>query len=69
MTRVNHPSKNMVYAMSKAVFFKYELSEYQDEYFKRMQAPNPMLLKRLDMVMECYLWNWDSFFKKFKIEE
>lgn len=69
MNRVNHPSKNMVYAMSKAIFFKYELNDFQDEYFKRLQAPNPLFLKRLDMVMDCYLWNWDSFFKKYKIEE
>lgn len=69
MQRINHPSKNMVYAMSKAVFFKYDLNDFQDEYFKRLQAPNPLFLKRMDLVMDCYLWNWDSFFKKYKIEE
>lgn len=68
MTRLNHPSKNMVYAMSKAVFDKYTLYNFQDEYFKRMQAPNPLLLKRLDEVMENFVWDWDAFFKRYKLD-
>jgi hypothetical protein len=69
MQRINHPSKNMVYAMSKAVFQKYELNDFQDEYFKRLQSPNPLFLKRMDQVMINFLWDWDSFFKKYKIDE
>ena len=65
--RVNHPSKNWIYGMSKAVFHKYKLSEFQDEYFKRMQAPNPLFLKRMDEVMANFIWNWDAFFKKYRI--
>ena len=65
--RVNRPSKNMVYGMSKAVFHKYKLNEYQDEYFKRLQNPNPLFLKRMDEVMKYYIWNWDAFLKKYKI--
>ena len=67
ITRVNHPSKNMIYGMSKAVFHKYHLNDFQDEYFKRMQAPNPLFLKRMDEVMTNFIWNWDVFFKKFKL--
>jgi hypothetical protein len=67
ITRVNHPSKNMIYGMSKAMFHKYGLNEYQDEYFKRMQAPNPLFLKRLDEVMVNFIWDWDVFFKKYKL--
>jgi hypothetical protein len=65
--KVNHPSKNMIYGMSKAVFYKYNLNEYQDEYFKRMQVPNPLFLKRMDEVMSNFVWNWDAFFKKYKL--
>jgi hypothetical protein len=65
--RVNHPSKNWIYGMSKAVFHKYNLNEYQDEYFRRMQAPNPLFLKRMDEVMSNFIWNWDAFFKKYRI--
>ncbi|MCE2713390.1 MAG: hypothetical protein ACK46O_03290 [Flavobacteriia bacterium] len=67
ITRVNHPSKNMIYGMSKAVFHKYGLNECQDEYFRRMMAPNPLFLKRMDEVMTNFIWNWDAFFKKYKL--
>ncbi len=67
IARVNHPSKNMIYGMSKAIFHKYKLNEFQDEYFRRMQAPNPLFLKRMDEVMINFIWNWDAFFKKYKM--
>lgn len=67
MSRVNHPSKNMLYAMSKAFFYKYKLNDYQDDYFKDLASPNPLFLKRLDEVMENFIWNWDAFFKKYKL--
>lgn len=65
--RVNHPSKNFIYGMSKAVFHKYKLNDFQDEYFRRMQAPNPLFLKRMDEVMGNFIWNWDAFFKKYRL--
>jgi hypothetical protein len=67
ISRINQPSKNMVYGMSKAVFHKYSLNNFQDEYFKRMQAPNPLFLKRMDEVMGNFVWNWDAFFKKYRL--
>lgn len=66
MARKNHPSKNTIYAMSKAIYHKYGLNEFQDEYFKRMQAPNPLFLKRMDEVMNNFIWDWDAFFKRYK---
>lgn len=68
INRLNSPSKNMVYGMSKAIFDKYTLYNYQDEYFKRMQTPNPLFLKRMDSIVENFIWNWDTFFKKHKME-
>jgi hypothetical protein len=65
--RVNHPSKNWIYGMSKAIFHKYELYEYQDDYFKKMQAPNPLFLKRMDEIVSNFVWDWDAFFKKFRL--
>jgi hypothetical protein len=69
MTRINHPSKNTIYAMSKAVFHKYDLAPFQDEYFRKMQCPNPLFLKRMDEVMEKFLLNWDAFFKRYKMAD
>lgn len=67
IARINHPSKNIVYGMSKAVFEKYRLNEFQDEYFRRMQAPNPLFLKRMDEMIGNFIWDWDAFFKKYKL--
>lgn len=67
INRVNHPSKNLVYGMSKAIFAKYELHNFQDEYFKSLAAPNPLFIKRLNEVTELFLWDWDAFFSKNKL--
>lgn len=64
--RVNHPSKNILYGMSKAVFYKYKLGKYQDEYFAQLDAPNPLFLKRMDNLMLNYVWNWSTFLDKYK---
>ena len=58
MERINHPSKNTVYAMGKAVFHKYDLLRSQNAYFREIKQPNPIVLKRLNVLMECFLWNW-----------
>ena len=67
IARVNHPSKNWVYGMSKAIFYKYKLNEFQDEYYKRVQAPNPLFLNGMNEIMVNFIWNWDAFSKKFKL--
>lgn len=67
MSRKNHPSKNMIYAMSKAIYYKYDLNDFQDEYFRRMNAPNPLFLKRMDEVVQNFIWDWDAFFKRYKL--
>lgn len=63
----NYPSKNTLYGMSKAVFYKYNLNQYQESYFKSMLTPNPLFLKRLDEIMINFVWDWDTFLAKFKI--
>lgn len=68
MGKVNAPSKNTVYAMSKAVFFKYNLVDCQDEYFRGMKTPNPIFLKNLDDLMRNFLWDWDAFNEKYKVQ-
>ncbi len=68
-SKLNHPSKNTVYAMSKAVFHKYDLGQFQDEYFKNMDAPNPVFLKRLNEVMEGFIFEWEQVIEDYKIIE
>jgi len=60
ISKVNHPSKNLVYGMSKAIFYKYNLSPFQDEYFKHVNSPNPIFLKRMDEAVENFLWDWEE---------
>ena len=68
-SRLNHPSKNTIYAMSKAVFHKYNLGQYQDDYFKNMDSPNPIFLKRLNEIMEQFIFDWEQFTEDYKIVE
>jgi len=68
MAHVNFPSKNILYSMSKAFFFKYELNQYQDEYFRSMNTPNPIFLKSLDEVMRNFIWDWAAFCDKYKVQ-
>lgn len=65
--KVNHPSKNAVYAMSKALFFKYELGQHQEEHFRKLNAPNPLFLKRIDVAMEMFLFDWEEIKEKYQI--
>jgi hypothetical protein len=67
MGRINHPSKNTIYAMSKAVFFKYKLNDYQEEFFKNAKTPNPIFTKNLDEIMKMFLWDFEAFNEKFKV--
>ena len=67
ISRVNYPSKNILYGMSKAIFHKYSLNDFQEEYFRNMQAPNPLFLKRMDEIVANFIWNWEAVEKKYKI--
>lgn len=67
MARVNHPSKNHLYGMAKMLFHRYGLNQYQEDYFKNLNTPNPVFLKRMDEVMEMFLWDWSAYLDKYKI--
>ena len=69
MNRLNMPSKNIHYGMSKAVFAKYGLNAFQEEYFRNMNSPNPIFLKRLDDIIANFIWDWEEICNKYKIVE
>lgn len=69
MGRVNHPSKNTLYAMSKGVFFKYELNQFQKDYFRNMNTPNPIFLKRLDEVIQQFVFDWPQIKEDYRVVE
>lgn len=66
-SKINHPSKNTLYAMSKAVFYKYNLNDFQDDYFRKMKTPNPIFLARLHELMENFQWDWSRIQDEYKI--
>ena len=68
MSRINHPSKNTVYAMSRALFHQYDLFGHQtDEYFRDKREPHPVTLKRLNSLMGFFLWDWENFHEHYRI--
>lgn len=67
MSRINHPSKNTVYAMSKAIFQKYDLFRHQDVYFREQKAPNPIVLGRINKLMQYCLWDWADLLDDWKV--
>jgi len=68
LSRVNSPSKNTLYSMSRGIFHKYDLNDYQEDYFKSMNVPNPIFLKNMNDIMENFLWDWDAFKDKYKVQ-
>ncbi len=67
LSRVNHPSKNILYSMARGVFYKYNLNHYQADYFRTLNTPNPIFLKRMNEVMNYFIWDWQAFFEKYKV--
>ena len=67
LSRVNMPSKNTLYAMSRGIFHKYDLNCHQEEYFRNLNTPNPIFLKNMNEVMVHFLWDWSSFKERYKV--
>jgi len=67
MARKNHPSKNMLTGMAKTLFCKYGLNQYQEAYFKNLDAPNPIFIQRLKDALENFIWDWNAVLQKYKI--
>jgi hypothetical protein len=67
MDRLNFPSKNTVYAMSKVLFNEYELFCFQAAYFREQRSPNPIILKRMNGLMGYFLWNWSEVLEQYRI--
>ena len=69
LKRINAPSKNPLYSMAKGIFSKYELNEYQEEYFRTLKSPNPIFLKNMDDLMKNFIWDWENFRAKYKVKD
>jgi hypothetical protein len=67
LSRVNHPSKNTLYSMSKGIFFKYNLNVHQIDYFRNLNTPNPIFLRNMDELLVHFLWDWKVIREKYKV--
>ncbi len=67
--KINYPSKKTLYAMSKALFYKYHLNAFQKPFFRDQNVPDPIFLKHVDAIMEQFMVDWDKFTHKFKITD
>jgi hypothetical protein len=67
MKQINRPSKNVGTAMTRAVFYKYHLNQYQNAYFRDMNAPEPNIQRDLKRLMEHFLWDWDAFTESYRV--
>jgi hypothetical protein len=67
MARKNHPSKNVVNGMAKALFCRFELNKYQDSYFKELNSPNPIFVQRLKEAMDNFMFDWETVRQKYKV--
>lgn len=67
MSRKNHPSKNVINGMAKALFCRFELNKYQEEYFKSLHSPNPIFIQRLKDALENFMWDWDALNERCKV--
>lgn len=66
MKRLNHPSKNLIYAMPKALFSMYELNAHQQDYFRDLNSPNPLYLKEMNQLLTHLVWDWDYLKNEYK---
>jgi hypothetical protein len=69
MKRLNHPSKNLIYAMPKALFSMYGLNDHQQAYFRGLNSPNPLYLKEMNQMLDHLVWNWDFIKGEVKITQ
>ena len=67
MKQINRPSKNLVTAMTRAIFYKYHLNQFQEPYFRDMNTPEPNIQRELKSLMAHFLWDWDAFTENYRV--
>ena len=56
-------------AMARSIFIKYNLNDYQGKLLKNQNEPNPVFLQELANLLSHFIWNWDDFLSKYKLEK
>ena len=69
LKKVNTPSNKIMNSMSKGIFYKYNLAQYQEPFYSEANNYNPIFIKNLDEIMFNFIWDWESFQTKYKIKD
>ena len=54
-------------AMAYAIFEKYNINNFQGDLFKRKNKPNPIFINELKNLLNHFIWNWEDYLKKNKL--
>lgn len=65
--QVGQPSLNRLHGIVKAVFFKYDLNDFQEEHFRKQNSPSPVFIHKMTDVFSHFIWSWDSFFSTYRL--
>tara|TARA_B100000768_G_C11129599_1_gene311178 strand:+ start:139 stop:696 length:558 start_codon:yes stop_codon:yes gene_type:complete len=60
--------ESMINAMAHAIFEKYEINNFQGELFKKKNKPNPVFLNELKNLLSHFVWNWEDYLQKNKLD-
>jgi Glu-tRNA(Gln) amidotransferase subunit E-like FAD-binding protein len=54
-------------SMATAIFNKYGINDCQLDHFRKINTPNPIIIKSIEEATKNYIWNWQDFLEKYKM--
>ena len=57
----------VISAMAYGIFEQYNINEYQGDLFKRKNKPNPIFYNELKNLVKHFMWNWEDYLEKNKL--
>ena len=54
-------------AMAHAIFEKYNINDFQGDLFKKKNKPNPIFINELKSLLNHFIWNWQEYLEKNKL--
>tara|TARA_B100001758_G_C18361386_1_gene585944 strand:+ start:470 stop:1027 length:558 start_codon:yes stop_codon:yes gene_type:complete len=66
-TDLTKEGDSFIQAMALALFEKYDINRHQGELFKRKNKPNPIFFNELRNLLKHFVWNWQEYLDKNKI--
>jgi hypothetical protein len=51
-----------------SIFEKYNINDFQGTLFKRKNKPNPIFISEMKNLLKHFIWNWDEYLQKNKLQ-